>query len=724
MIVNDSRRQRILLGREIGGGGEATVYQVAGQPDLLAKIYKPSPRPGHERKLAWMQANPPDDPTQAMGHTSIAWPLDLLYNGKGQFMGYLMYYIQNAVPVLEVFNPRRRVQTLPGFDWRYLHRTARNLAVALDALHARGYVVGDLNESNVMVTPTAMVTLIDTDSFQVQVRSGFRHKTYYCPVGKPEYTPPELQGRSLQNTQQRPEHDCFGLGVLVFQLLMDGSHPFRAQWLGTGDPAPIEERISRGAFPYMTSPLLPVAPPRNAPGLDALHPSVADLVRRCFIDGHRNPRKRPTPREWERAVSEAEKTLVKCPNGHYYASHLSACPQCIKGLRRTQARVMRPRPTPARRAPAPALVTQPVASQPHSAQPLARQQWMPAWKGIPGTISALVGSAWTGFKGAVTRPRRGVMGGALVGALVWAAGGAAFGAVGGAIAGVIGHGILWALVWAIIWASGWWAFGEVLGETIGGRALGKRVGIGGALVGVIVGGGLGWAIGQQGIEEVGGWAVIEAVLQTGARAVGGETFEGMVGAALIGIVSGVLVWGATWAIVGTIGGAIGWRAMGRHALGKGFGRVPTKVYGTFWAIAGALEGATVGAILGVVVGAIVGAIVGLMGRTISLAPVRAIVGAVSGAIIGAVGGDVGAEYVGGIDAKLAGTLGVVETIVGFTAGLLVALGGLDLWASGETGISAAFEAALTGLVSGALVGAISGGLVGAISGAIVRATDV
>ena len=34
------------------------------------------------------------------------------------------------------------------------------LAAALSALHHSGYVAGDLNESNVLVTPAALVTLI------------------------------------------------------------------------------------------------------------------------------------------------------------------------------------------------------------------------------------------------------------------------------------------------------------------------------------------------------------------------------------------------------------------------------------------------------------------------------------------------------------------------------------------------------------------------------------
>ena len=671
-----------------------------------------------------MRDYPPDDPTQAFGHTSIAWPLELLYHERDEFAGYLMIYIQNAVPILEVFNPRLRARTLPGFNWRYLHRTARNLAVSLEALHKRGYVIGDVNESNVMVTPTAMVTLIDTDSFQVQVGGRFRRKPFPCPVGKPEYTPPELQGRSLHNTRRYAEHDYFGLGVLVFQLLLDGSHPFRAQWDGSGDPPPIEERIRCGAFPYMDSPSLPVQPPRYAPKLDTLHPDVANLVQRCFVDGHKTPRKRPTPTEWEMAISGAEKALETCPKGHYHSIHLSVCPQCARGIKPVLPQAAGTRSTVARRAPSRSAAGRRVVSPPPAPQPLVRQQPSSAGKGIPGTIAAAFNRVPVRLRGTATRSGRGVMGGAVVGALVWAAGGVAFGAIGGAIAGVIGQGLLWALLWALIWACGWWAFGEVLGETIGGRALGKSVGIGGAIVGAVVGGGLGWAIGQNGIEEVSSWAIVEAILQMSANAAGARAVEGLVGAALIGVISGALVWGTSWAIVGTIGGAIGWRTMGGHTLGEGFGRVPSKVYGTVWALAGAIEGATAGAILGVAVGAVAGVIAALMGRMISFVPIRVAAGAVAGGLIGELGGSVAVEYVGGIDEKLGRVLRLVEALVGFTVGLLVATGTANLWASGETSVPAASDPVLTGLVGGAMVGAIGGALFGAFGGAIVRAADI
>ena len=328
MNVYNARRQPVALGAELGRGGEAVVYKLAVQPALLAKIYHGGSRDGYEEKLAWMQANPPDDPTRAQGHSSIAWPNDLLYTPSGELVGYVMVNVQNAVPLLLVFNPRSRAKTLPSFNRRYLHRAARNLAAALGALHASNYIVGDLNESNVMVTPSALITLIDANSFQVQRRVGSKPILHPCPVGKPEYTPPELQGKTFAQVPRQPEHDRFGLAVLIFQLLMEGNHPFRAQWLGSDDPPPVEDRIRAGAWPYAYKPILPLAPPRGGPGLNSLHPALAKLVRQCFVDGHADPRARPLPEEWEEALHTAEEALVACNLGHLYSNHLARCPEC------------------------------------------------------------------------------------------------------------------------------------------------------------------------------------------------------------------------------------------------------------------------------------------------------------------------------------------------------------------------------------------------------------
>jgi DNA-binding helix-hairpin-helix protein with protein kinase domain len=328
MIVYDEARHPIQINPPVYEGGEGVICPVVAQPAKLAKIYKPQKRVGRETKLRWMVASPPPDPGSSIGHASIAWPETLLYDGHGTFLGYVMPRVADTRTLLHVLNPRLRAQTLPGFDSFYLHRAARNLSAALGALHERDYIVGDLNESNILVTPQALITVIDADSFQGKEQREDQIIFYPCPVGRPEYTPPELQGKKFQGEVREPNQDAFALAVLIFQLLMGGSHPFRGAWLGSGDPPPLEKKISQGWFPYADSNARGLtAPPPNL-SLDSLHPALAEMMRRCFEEGHTNPHVRPLPAEWEAALSEAEKALRTCPNRHVYAGHLPACPLC------------------------------------------------------------------------------------------------------------------------------------------------------------------------------------------------------------------------------------------------------------------------------------------------------------------------------------------------------------------------------------------------------------
>jgi hypothetical protein len=327
MHVYDMRHRALTLGPELARGGEAAIHPVQGQPHLVAKIYF-TPAKGYNQKLTHMVAHPPADPSRGSGHTSIAWPVSLLFDGSGQFVGYLMPRIQNTVTLLTVFTPSLRKQKGLNVDRLFLHRAARNLAVAIRAIHQEGYVVGDINESNILVADTALITIIDTDSFQVQAQGQAQILTFPCPVGKAEYTPPELQGTSLKTVIRQPEHDSFGLGVLIFQLLLEGSHPFRGQWLQSGEPLPLEGKIAQGLFPYAGQAGRGKVAPLPYVSLDILHPRVRDLMLRCFVDGHQNPRQRPTADEWVTALEKAEKALVQCRNGHYYSNHLRACPAC------------------------------------------------------------------------------------------------------------------------------------------------------------------------------------------------------------------------------------------------------------------------------------------------------------------------------------------------------------------------------------------------------------
>src|SRR5579885_2768207 len=207
------------LATAIASGGEATIYAVPERPALVAKVYR---KPIDERaaKLAAMIAAPPEDPMAALGHASIAWPSDRLLSPEGDraCLGFVMPRVDNARTIFDFYNPARRLKHCPLFHYGYLMRTARNLAAAVHAIHQRGYVVGDLNESNILVNNQALVTLVDTDSFQVPDNG----RVHRCLVGKPECTPPEFQKRRFADFDRGPEQDAFALAVLIFQLLMQG----------------------------------------------------------------------------------------------------------------------------------------------------------------------------------------------------------------------------------------------------------------------------------------------------------------------------------------------------------------------------------------------------------------------------------------------------------------------------------------------------------------------
>lgn len=325
MYYRASRRP-LALGAEIGAGGEARIFNLVDEPRLVAKVFH-QPTALRAAKLRAMLASPPHDPSGERGQVSIAWPSELIFDGGGSPGGFLMPRIDfsRAIPLLHLYNPGDRLQRAPGFTWRYLLRVLRNLSSVVETLHARGYVVGDLNESNVLVSDSALVTLVDCDSIQVPMPGG---GFFRCTVGKPEYTPPELQGCQFGGVDRDVSHDAFGLAVLAFMLLMEGFHPFAGVWNAPGDPPTVEERIKLGVWPYQSNPL--ATPPPYAPAFDLLPDEIRRLFTRAFRDGCRNPAARPGPADWKRACEATELRLRECKvnRQHAFSQHVRQCPWC------------------------------------------------------------------------------------------------------------------------------------------------------------------------------------------------------------------------------------------------------------------------------------------------------------------------------------------------------------------------------------------------------------
>jgi DNA-binding helix-hairpin-helix protein with protein kinase domain len=332
---SDQNIQEVLeLSENLGRGGEACVYAVPSDENLVAKIYH-KPISTYGQKLQAMITNPPENPTANLGHISIAWPQELLRAGDGSnsVVGFLMPRIRQMQPIMDFYNPGNRRLKSPLFNYQYLLRTARNLAGAFAALHNSGYCIGDVNESNILVSNTALITLVDTDSFQVPDPA--QNFVYRCAVGKAEYTPPELQNKTFADYDRDSYHDLFGLAVLIFQLLMEGTHPFSGIFQGLFDPPTYETRIGAGHFTYSQKQQVPYLPTPIAPPWDILHPELQELFIRCFEDGHHNPHLRPTAQTWLSTLDQVEESLVNCAENpqHLYHNHLQKCPWCERAAK-------------------------------------------------------------------------------------------------------------------------------------------------------------------------------------------------------------------------------------------------------------------------------------------------------------------------------------------------------------------------------------------------------
>lgn len=323
-IFYNSQSEAIQLGRRIGIGGEGTVYEIEGQSDFVAKIYHEAPPPEKVEKLIALSRLGAD----RLFNLS-AWPVDVLRdqafptNGglNANIIGFLMKKIGEAEEVHALHSPKSRLRKFPDASWAFLIYAAANIARAVSVMHEHGYVVGDVNPKNILITRKATVYLLDCDSFQISADG----KTYRCEGGFPEYTPPELHGLAFKDVERNQTHDCFGLAIVIFQLLFLGRHPFSGRFLGAGE-MPLERAIREHRFAFGSEAASrQMQPPPGTLALDAIPSSITEMFRRAFLSSHR-----PQARDWVEPLESLAKSLKKCNlhSGHYYFQELAECPWC------------------------------------------------------------------------------------------------------------------------------------------------------------------------------------------------------------------------------------------------------------------------------------------------------------------------------------------------------------------------------------------------------------
>ncbi|HSZ09072.1 MAG TPA: hypothetical protein VK794_11105 [Steroidobacteraceae bacterium] len=313
----------IQIGRELGAGGEGSVYEVSGVADQVAKLYHTQPDRAKQTKLAFMAAH---GDAQLLSY--VAWPLQTLHaTPGGPTVGFLMPKVAGREPIHMIYSPAHRRQTRPAAAWDFLIFTARNLAASFETLHARGHVLGDVNQGNVMVGNDSKVMLIDSDSFQVNA-NGVMH---LCEVGVSHFTPPELQGLpSFDGVTRTANHDNFGLALLVFHLLFGGRHPYAGVPLRDGVGEALESDIKAYRYAYSRdAQLRGVKPPPRSIPVSIVPDQIEAMFAFAFtergaIGG------RPTAKNWVDTLDKLRGNLKLCTASrlHKYPTNLSKCPWC------------------------------------------------------------------------------------------------------------------------------------------------------------------------------------------------------------------------------------------------------------------------------------------------------------------------------------------------------------------------------------------------------------
>lgn len=305
------------IGRLIGKGGEGQVYDVNENSGQLAKLYNEAPDTEKANKLRYMASI-----QKPAIHQFAAWPADVLLENS-QVVGFVMKKLTGYVPLHMLFSPMDRKKLFPDKGYNFLVHVARNLASAFHKLHEEGLIIGDINEGNILVNAQGMVAFIDCDSFQIKHNTHY----YYCEVGVPRYTPPELlAGKTFTNVIRTVNTDAFSLAILIFQLLFLGRHPF-AGINRSKEDFDEEKAIREHQFAYSThNANKKLQPALNSLDITHLGTGVTELFHQAFEQDIN----RPLPAAWIQQLDVLGKNMLTCARfkQHTYPAAAPQCPWC------------------------------------------------------------------------------------------------------------------------------------------------------------------------------------------------------------------------------------------------------------------------------------------------------------------------------------------------------------------------------------------------------------
>jgi serine/threonine protein kinase len=115
------------------------------------------------------------------------------------------------------------------------------------------------------------------------------------------------------------------LAVVLFMLMLSANHPFQGKYIGKkGTPPTLLQKVAKNYTPYFRDNLRDFQVRDSSPPLDMIPTELRELFRRCFVVGHKRPKRRPKAAEWQKAITlvlRNEKQLKK--SNRIYQAYLA-----------------------------------------------------------------------------------------------------------------------------------------------------------------------------------------------------------------------------------------------------------------------------------------------------------------------------------------------------------------------------------------------------------------
>lgn len=337
-VFDVSHAEIILGGMPLNAGGEGSIYEIAGRPDMVAKIYHTvTDGEMRQQKIREMIRIYTGRVFQNSGlEKKIAWPKEMLFDERNHFVGFVM----NRIDSMEELNVLYEypATNASGVTIENKIDVLISMCEIIDRLHQTGQVFGDFNPDNIKISKDDWtVRFLDADSYHIR-NDG---REYRCIVCAPGYAAPELI-RGCHGTTYADcpgdtftkETDHFALAIHIFRMLMNGCHPYvceRSRTCQSSAKAPrsIDFRVESGETPFFVS-VPGYTVPHYAPDIHAFPNYIQYSFQRTFLNGSKDPSKRLTAAEWKAVLIQYKQDIRACRKNpaHFYWKEKVICPYC------------------------------------------------------------------------------------------------------------------------------------------------------------------------------------------------------------------------------------------------------------------------------------------------------------------------------------------------------------------------------------------------------------